>query len=130
MTCTVYNSYYKCFFCACTCRSLHANGIDELLVFLGSNPEEVRPMFIVHSVRHCVTTTSAEAVVYACYGDLVSDAARTSKLCITNFDYSVHVDGNSGYGTLSFILCHMLCHCHLCIGCQTTGHCWSCEISY
>ena len=27
-----------------TRRSLHANGIDELLVFLGSNPEEVRPV--------------------------------------------------------------------------------------
>ena len=87
----VYSHYthIKCFFYACTCRSLHANGIDELLVFLGSNPEEVRPIFNVHSVRHCVTTTSAEAVVYACYGDLVSDAARTSKLYITNFDYSV-----------------------------------------
>lgn len=32
--------------CSClTHRSLHANGIDELLVFLGSNPEEVRPVF-------------------------------------------------------------------------------------
>ena len=83
MTCTMYYSCYtqiKYSFYACTCRSLHANGIDELLVFLGSNPEEVRPMFIVHSVRHCVTTTSAEAVVYACYGGLVFDAARASKL--------------------------------------------------
>ena len=26
------------------CRNLHVNGIDELLLFLGSNPDEVRMM--------------------------------------------------------------------------------------
>ena len=28
--------------CSLLCRNLHLNGIDELLLFLGSNPDEVR----------------------------------------------------------------------------------------
>ena len=42
--CSVRHAYtIKCF--SYTYRSLHANGIDELLVFLGSNPEEVRAVY-------------------------------------------------------------------------------------
>ena len=41
--CSGRHAYTECF--SYTRRSLHANGIDELLVFLGSNPEEVRAVY-------------------------------------------------------------------------------------
>lgn len=69
-----------------TVRNLHINGIDELLLFLGSNPNEV-----LYYVWNCFIFILTDSVVYACIGNIVSSTKRTSnqQLCNVTLIYTI-----------------------------------------
>jgi len=86
----------------CLLRSLHQNGIDDLLIYIGSSPDEVGfllvyiflnliLLFFVHLYILCFITftntgpiiiiITLEKMVYAYYWNHLFDAARTGNLC-------------------------------------------------
>ena len=57
-------------------RNLHINGIDELLLFLGSNPNEVYVVNLINSLLIIFIDT----VVYACFRNSLSSLEGASTL--------------------------------------------------
>ena len=57
-------------------RNLHINGIDELLLFLGSNPNEV---YIIKLIN-ILLIISIDTVVYACFRNSLSSLEGASTL--------------------------------------------------